>query len=530
MNTILAWIGALYPYSFLALLLLFSIWFIFDVNKLKIKILNIILFLSALVYFASFFSHYPIEWFMIVWFLRDLAIFTLFFKFWELFFRFKIVSGVLVAVLAVVFGYLYYKNGKLPNILPKEKTEFVFEPSAELLFELYNLEQMEQLKLLLKDFNPEIIPAFPHLKDSANTTLDNCFTINLKDSIEASKVKKILDDSKIAVWVEYNETIEIEPINVLAQSQGDKFTCRSLNDLYVLELWAFKYMDIDNFATQIKKKSPQKKARIFILDTGVDSRHEDLKDNYISLSAKYDSDTQKHGTHCAGIACAVSNNKIGIASLNLNNSLTSITSITVLPKGRGTQEAIIDGILLAADQGADVISMSLGGKSTDLSQIAYNKAIEYANYKGAIVVVAAGNSNENAKFHVPAACKNVITVAAVDEKLNKATFSNLVNEMEYKLSAPGVNIYSTVPKNQYEKLSGTSMATPYVASILGILKAFNPDLTTQEAFELLSETGMETQNTAATGKLIQPYKALQKLKKPTGKSLVMSFLRKTIYY
>jgi thermitase len=74
------------------------------------------------------------------------------------------------------------------------------------------------------------------------------------------------------------------------------------------------------------------------------------------------------------------------------------------------------------------------------------------------------------------------------------------------------------------------MATPYVASILGILKAFNPDLTTQEAFELLSETGMETQNTAATGKLIQPYKALQKLKKPTGKSLVMSFLRKTIYY
>jgi thermitase len=81
------------------------------------------------------------------------------------------------------------------------------------------------------------------------------------------------------------------------------------------------------------------------------------------------------------------------------------------------------------------------------------------------------------------------------------------------VSAPGVNILSTLPHNQYGVLSGTSMATPYVASIVTILKVINPRLTAQEIHSILQETGSETKDTRVTGKFIQPKMALENILK-----------------
>jgi len=271
-------------------------------------------------------------------------------------------------------------------------------------------------------------------------------------------------------------------------------------------------MGIDQLYKSIKeaKIQPQRKATIAILDTGVDAKHEDLAGNYKSIRTKYDKDTQGHGTHCAGIAGAVSNNAIGVASFSQNNDFVQITSIPVLNNfGMGTQKSIVNGIIEAADNKVDVISMSLGGRSNPTKQKAYEQAIKYANDAGAIVIVAAGNSNDNAKNYAPANVKGVIAVSAVDEQLKRATFSNYVSDLAMGVAAPGVNIYSTFPKNEYKSLNGTSMATPYVSGFVGVMKSINPTLTTAEVYKILQSSGIGTNTTSETGRLIQPGDAVK---------------------
>jgi thermitase len=271
-------------------------------------------------------------------------------------------------------------------------------------------------------------------------------------------------------------------------------------------------MGVDNLYTVLKGKKPKKLALIAILDTGVDAAHEDIKANFTSTKSKYDSDKAGHGTHCAGIAAAVSNNGVGVASFSQTNDYVRVTSVKVLSDmGSGTQQRIISGIIEAADRRADVLSLSLGGLSSDSRQRAYEQAIEYASSKGCIVVVAAGNANRNAREFVPANVEGVITVSAGDTLLGRASFSNLVPDVKMGVAAPGVKIYSTIPGSKYAAMNGTSMATPYVAGLLGLMKSLRPDLTAKEAYQILNETGAETKTTKETGRLIQPGKAVAKL-------------------
>ena len=241
---------------------------------------------------------------------------------------------------------------------------------------------------------------------------------------------------------------------------------------------------------------------------------EDIRKKYRSTAKKHDDDPQGHGTHCAGIAAAVSNNGKGIASYAPNNDFVELTSIKVLNSfGGGTQGSIINGILAAADAGADVISMSLGGRSNPSRQRAYSKAVAYANDKGAIVVVAAGNSNMNAKNYAPANAKGVIAVSATDINNNRASFSNTVQDVGMGIAAPGVNIYSTTPNNEYKSFNGTSMAAPHVAGLIGMMKAIFPEIKTKDAHFILDKTGKNTNESKRTGKLIQPVAAIDYITK-----------------
>ena len=251
-------------------------------------------------------------------------------------------------------------------------------------------------------------------------------------------------------------------------------------------------------------------ALIAILDTGVDAKHEDLRTNYTSTKKKYDTDPQGHGTHCAGIAAAVSNNGIGIASAAPTPDFVEVTSIKVLSSfGIGTQRGIVNGILEAADLGADVISMSLGGRATPTKQRAYAEAIRYANERGAIVVVAAGNDGGPARQIAPANAEGVITVTALDNLSRKAVFSNTIEGIDMPIAAPGVDILSTWPGNEYKIASGTSMATPYVSGIVGLLKSIRPELTTAEVHRILLESGESLEEVRATGRLVDPVRALE---------------------
>lgn len=209
--------------------------------------------------------------------------------------------------------------------------------------------------------------------------------------------------------------------------------------------------------------------KIAILDTGIDSGHGDLKDK-ISAAKNFTTnktiaDRNGHGTHVAGIAAATTNNAKGVAGVSYNSSL--MIGKVLSDNGSGSYSWVANGIVWAANNGAKVINMSLGGPSA--SQ-ALEDAINYAWGKGVIVVAAAGNENtSNPSF--PAYYPNVIAVAATDESDNRASFSNFGNWVD--IAAPGVNILSTYPRSgktdRYAYLGGTSMASPFVAGLAALV-------------------------------------------------------------
>jgi thermitase len=125
------------------------------------------------------------------------------------------------------------------------------------------------------------------------------------------------------------------------------------------------------------------------------------------------------------------------------------------------------------------------------------------------VVASAGNSNADARDHIPSNVDGVIVVAAVDQNLGKARFSNTNTSLALPLAAPGVDILSLKPNNKYVPLSGTSMSTPMVSGLIGILRSFNPDLTTQQAYDILHETGKTLDDSPRIGRLINAEAAIQ---------------------
>ncbi|MBH9965276.1 S8 family peptidase [Rossellomorea oryzaecorticis] len=205
---------------------------------------------------------------------------------------------------------------------------------------------------------------------------------------------------------------------------------------------------------------------IAVLDTGVDYNHPDLDGKTIRGydfvdNDYYPMDLNGHGTHVAGTAAAETNNGTGVAGMSPN---TKILAVRVLDaNGSGSLADIADGIRYAADQGAEVINMSLG---CDCSTPTLESAVNYAWNKGSVIVAAAGNDGVSTTFE-PASYANVIAVGAVDSYDRKASFSNYGTWVD--VTAPGVDIASTVPNNGYAYMSGTSMASPHVAGLAGLL-------------------------------------------------------------
>ncbi len=215
---------------------------------------------------------------------------------------------------------------------------------------------------------------------------------------------------------------------------------------------------------------------IAILDTGIDQSHEDLKaklaGNVNFSSSRTVDDRYGHGTHVAGIAAAVTNNRLGVAG---TCPACKLLNVKVLDdNGFGSWSAIANGIRWAADKGAKVINMSLGGYSASRT---VEDAVNYAWGKGVVLVAAAGNDNTDSKLY-PAAYDNVIAVAATNNKDEKASFSNYGDWVD--IGAPGASILSTAPDHRnriwgrgvkYAYASGTSMATPFVAGVAGLVWA-----------------------------------------------------------
>ena len=176
-----------------------------------------------------------------------------------------------------------------------------------------------------------------------------------------------------------------------------------------------------------------------------------------------------HGTHCAGICSAVTNNGKGIASIGYNLKIMAVKCVA----DKGNPDVITDaleGVSYAEKAGANIISMSFG--TTQNSQTMQG-LVNQANSTGILMVAAAGNSNNETVLY-PAGYPTVLSVAATDPNDAKASFSNYGTWVS--LSAPGVSIKSTFPSSNsaYGLLSGTSMATPMVAGLAGLVLSVNP--------------------------------------------------------
>jgi thermitase len=387
------------------------------------------------------------------------------------------------------------------------------EASGELFIRLAEGQSTAALDKLIRQYDLQLRLAFSPA-DTAITRLDDYYLVDIPDRFAGSlpRIRRSLQRTGLLDAMEDNETVQISPLSGnMDAGPGELY---GLNDPGLTQLWGFEAMQMDQFYAWLRSSgtAPKKTALVVILDTGVDAGHEDLADNYRSIARKHDTDPMGHGTHCAGIAGAVGNNGRGIASFTIDTPYYMVSSIKVLNAGgSGSQQSIVAGMLSAADAGADVISMSLGGRTGSVRQRAYEEAVAYASAKGAIVVAAAGNANRNARDFSPVNTRGVIGVSAVDPALNRASFSNYVTELGMGLAAPGVNIYSTIPGNQYAAYNGTSMATPYVAGLLGMMKSLRPELKAEQAYAILKQTGIDTRNTAETGRLIQPAAALKLL-------------------
>jgi len=208
---------------------------------------------------------------------------------------------------------------------------------------------------------------------------------------------------------------------------------------------------------------------VAVLDTGVDASHPELEGRVLegwdsmNPQGKGTRDPNGHGTHVAGIIAATSNNGVGVAGIAPQ---VSILPVRVLDStGNGDDDELALGIIWAADQGADVLNISIGGAvPSDLLE----GALDYALEKGAVVVVASGNdAMVSNKPSYPGAYQQVLTVGATDSMDKRAAFSNTGSYVD--ISAPGSWIRSTWPGGRYQWSSGTSMATPFVAASAALL-------------------------------------------------------------
>ncbi|MGJ9385856.1 cell wall-binding repeat-containing protein [Salipaludibacillus sp. CF4.18] len=279
---------------------------------------------------------------------------------------------------------------------------------------------------------------------------------------------------------------------------------------YVEEKIPFHYLTNDSFIVHQQSDfqlinvsqaweqyNPKKKPIIAVLDSGVDVFHRDVTNkiykpyNVLNSSSNV-RDNVGHGTHVAGIVGAETGNGIGVASIVKDAYLMPVK---VGDEFGGSNLSLAQGINYATENGATIINISLG--SYEYSKVVH-EAVQHAVEKGIFIIAAAGNDGTNSKMY-PAAYKEVLGVAAIDSKRDRLTdFSNFGDWVD--VSAPGSSIFSTCSKgiispfkdcevtDDYMYSSGSSMSSPMVASMAGLLSSQDPELTNHQKRHIIEES------------------------------------------
>lgn len=325
-----------------------------------------------------------------------------------------------------------------------------------------------------------------------------------------------------------NDLVSVQPDTIVRPTGG------TTRDTYAATQWA-----LDPAKTTFAnawRTSTGKGIIVAVIDTGVDATHPDLSvkapgapqvlpgraflnGSSAGVAMNPATDGCGHGTHVAGTIAALTNNNIGVAG--------AAPGVRILPvkvlNCSGYSSDVANGIKWAAKRGARVINLSLGGAIRDSSLEA---AIAYARARKVVVVAAAGNNHgprstcgkpgSNAKSF-PAASPGVIGVGAIDQRFSRACFSNTGSYVD--LAAPGFDVLSTYPqaltpgKPPYASMSGTSMATPYVAAAAALVLSRWPTCTSDRVERKLETStrrlgGGAVRNNAYGYGLVDPARAV----------------------
>ena len=384
-------------------------------------------------------------------------------------------------------------------------SRFTQETVTSLLVELGPDDQISEVAPILEDYGAAAEQAFPTVVLAVDQDLAQTFLVRVREDKATGLMAALRADAENVDFVEENVLVALSPV-IAGESGFEDARAYLGNDPRVGEQWALEAIRAHQVHALLKDMWPARKARVAVLDTGVQGDHEDLAG---VVSTKGASDVHGHGTHCAGIAGAATNNGLGVASLNWGSRFIELLAFEALgDAGRGSLEQIAQAIIDATQAEADVISMSLGSTAPIIPRVIVS-AINFALRNHVIVAASAGNGNEDAASHYPSNIDGVIAVAAVDQKLEKAGFSNTIGTLSRPLAAPGVDILSSYIDGEYKLLSGTSMATPMVAGVLGVMRSVRPHLTADDAYGILHQTGTVVEATPHTGRIINAEAAIR---------------------
>lgn len=313
------------------------------------------------------------------------------------------------------------------------------------------------------------------------------------DAISANVPENAIDTIRRSPKVEY---IEIDE-KVFAHTDGriPIGTCQEIKALKQMIPWGVNRIGA-RLVNNLTENTGQG-IRIAILDTGIDKDHECLSKNFKGGYNFVDNNTDLtdlngHGTHVAGIIAA-EDNDTGVIGVAPNAYIYSVKVLDYTASGSASN--IVAGMEWAAENDIQIINASLG---SDSNSISFRRSVENVYNGGILIVAAAGNSGngmgtgDNIDF--PAKYNEVISVGATDINDKRARFSSTGPSLE--LSAPGVDIPSTLPKNKYGTLSGTSMSAPHVTGVAALVMKANPGMANIDIRVRLQVT---TQNIAKNG-------------------------------
>ncbi len=395
-----------------------------------------------------------------------------------------------------------------------------------------NNNSFAQAQMAVPDAEGQLIdPDYAEAENGANfqaTHAPNRLLVKYKDgisSLQAESINALVGAETVNIYqeiglhkVEIHSGIELrEAINLYMKDDSVAYAepdyelqaLKTPNDAKFSELWGLHNTGQSGGKADADIDAPEawnlttgsSTVIIAVIDTGIDYNHSDLAANmwkntdeiagngidddangYVDDYYGYDFynndgdpyDDNNHGTHCAGTIAGVGNNGTGVAGVNWTAQVMAVKFLS--GGGWGSTSDAIEGIIYAADNGAKILSNSWGGGG--YSQ-ALKDAVEYAKAKDVLFVAAAGNSgtNNDQSPSYPASydSTNIISVAAIDHNVSLAYFS-CYGATSVDIGAPGVSIYSTVPGNSYSSFSGTSMATPHVSGVAGLVLAKNSSL------------------------------------------------------